>query len=202
MQAEYSTPFGPQQELATETSSAPQQDTPPVAAETIAAEVSTAGQYDMNHDGFVSPIDVLLLINHEHDAADAALPVTETINALDVNGDGQTSDRDVRQLIGYVEQMNDLHQRFDTAALAVSVASMQAVPPADSATSEVDGTASAAKQAVGGISLIQPEGEASQEQCDTWERRSPISIAIGSGVFLEENRIGSSKAEALAWASV
>lgn len=120
----------------------------------------------------MSPIDALLLVNHMYVATDTAVQDGDAITTLDVNGDGRLSVHDMRQLIGYVEQMNAVHSRFDSSDLDASKAGVErllrGIAREDSheygkyfATSIVTHVGTAA-------TLPQAEGEASQEACDDW----------------------------------
>ncbi|HRX83290.1 MAG TPA: dockerin type I domain-containing protein, partial [Pirellulaceae bacterium] len=156
-QEEYTAPLAPQQKITTE----------------AAAAVNTkAAQYDLSRDGIVSPIDVLVFANYTLESTDATVQATEVVSMLDVNGDGQLSGRDVTQLIGYVERMNSLHARFETSELDASledVARLVRNAASNGAgRTEVASLAAVVGHTVTTATLLQPEGEATQEACDDW----------------------------------
>jgi hypothetical protein len=65
-------------------------------------------RYDVNNDGAVSPIDVLLVINYINSTSDPVLPDVRPIGApfLDVNGDGNATPEDVLLVINRLNELN------------------------------------------------------------------------------------------------
>ncbi|MCA9121590.1 MAG: hypothetical protein H6822_26830 [Planctomycetaceae bacterium] len=58
-----------------------------MSTSTTSAEAPSA-KYDLNGDGSVSPIDVLLLVNRANEAQENLNASVATVIVLDVNGDG------------------------------------------------------------------------------------------------------------------
>jgi hypothetical protein len=84
---------------------------------------------DVNNDGGVSPMDVLLVINYinAHPGAPTLLPTSRPNDMpyLDVNGDGYVTAADVLAVINYVNQQNSQSGSGEGEAASLSAAASQ-----------------------------------------------------------------------------
>ena len=59
-------------------------------------------RFDVNNDGFISPVDVLIVINHLNSRPVSPLPATLPANYMDVDGSGFVSPNDILQVINFL----------------------------------------------------------------------------------------------------
>ncbi|MCA9225914.1 MAG: hypothetical protein KDA47_09900, partial [Planctomycetales bacterium] len=89
---------------------------------------------DVNADGFVSPIDALLVINFLNASSAGQLPQNRPTPGppfWDVNGDGQISPIDVGQVITYLNDVNNGSGEGDATLLAEGESTVSTLQAAD-----------------------------------------------------------------------
>ncbi|MEO8268485.1 MAG: dockerin type I domain-containing protein, partial [Aureliella sp.] len=78
-----------------------------------AVNTPSMGALDVNRDGYVSPMDVLLIINELNLSKGSYARTTVAGNVLDVTGDGLLSPIDALQVINYLNRMSFLKHSSD-----------------------------------------------------------------------------------------